>query len=181
MPVHKEKLTMPMPQRVQYPDAIEPLVQFIEDTSPNEIVDRTLDKLRAGVSTQTMLTASALAVTRSTEMPPGHHGGPLHPLAGLYAVTKLIERLEGEQKFVPVLQHVALSNKHINHPAMGPYQLLDYEPQDAGGFEPAKAAWLMAVGRGEWNLADHLVLSVWQTDPAIEVLDLLMSMAITKN
>ena len=70
---------MPMPQRVQYSDAIEPLVQFIEDTPPAEILDRTLDKLRAGVSTQTMLTASALAVTRSTEMPPGHHGGPLHP------------------------------------------------------------------------------------------------------
>ena len=172
---------MPMPQRVQYPESIEPLVQFIEDTAPEEILDRALDKLRDGVSIETMLTASALAVTRSTEMPPGHHGGPLHPLAGLYAVTKLIERLEGEQKFVPVLQHVALTNKHINHPAMGPYQLLEYEPQDAGGFEEAKAAWLMAVGRGEWNLADHLFLSLWQTAPAIEVFDLLMSVAITKN
>ena len=46
----KEKLTMPMPQRVQYSDAIEPLVQFIEETAPEEIVDRALDKLRAGVS-----------------------------------------------------------------------------------------------------------------------------------
>src|SRR5215467_2329107 len=105
---------MPMPQPVQYPDAIEPLVQFIEDTPPAEILDRAMDKLRAGVSPQTMLTASALAVTRSTEMPPGHHGGPLHPLAGLYAVSKLVERLEGEGRFVPVLQHVALTNKHIN-------------------------------------------------------------------
>ncbi len=105
---------MPMPQRVQYPASIEPLVQFIEDTAPEEILDRALDKLRDGVPIQTMLTASALAVTRSTEMPPGHHGGPLHPLAGLYALTKLIERLEGEQKFVPALQHVALTNKHIN-------------------------------------------------------------------
>ena len=75
-----------------------------------------------------MLTASALAVTRSTEMPPGHHGGPLHPLAGLYAISNLVERLEGEDRFVPVLQHVALSNKHINHPAMGPYQLLEFAP-----------------------------------------------------
>jgi len=74
---------MPMPRPVQYSDAIEPLVQFIEDTPPSEILDRTLDKLRAGVPTETMLTASALAVTRSTEMPPGHHGGPLHPLAPL--------------------------------------------------------------------------------------------------
>ena len=89
---------MPMPQRIQYPDAIEPLVQFIEETPPGEILDRALEKLRAGVSPQTMLTASALAVTRSTEMPPGHHGGPLHPLAGLYAVSKLVDRLEGDQQ-----------------------------------------------------------------------------------
>ena len=56
---------MPLPSRVEYPDAIEPLVQFIEDTPPAEVVDRALEKLRAGVPTQTMLTASALAVTRS--------------------------------------------------------------------------------------------------------------------
>jgi hypothetical protein len=172
---------MPMPQRVQYSADIEPLVQFIEDTPPAEILDRTLDKLRAGVPIPTMLMASALAVTRSTEMPPGHHGGPLHPLAGLYPVTKLVERLEGEARYLPVLQHVALSNKHINHPAMGPYQLLEYEPHDVGDFEATKAAWLMAVGRGEWNLADHIFLSLWQTAPAIQVFDLLMSVAIQKN
>src|SRR5437762_9910650 len=70
-----------MPKRIEFDANIEPLVQFIEETSPDEIVDRALEKLRAGVSPQTMLTASALAVTRSTDMPPGHHGGPLHPLA----------------------------------------------------------------------------------------------------
>src|SRR5262252_9530257 len=99
---------MPMPQRVQYPQAVEALVQFIEDTPPSEILDRTLDKLRAGVPTEAMLTASALAVTRSTEMPPGHHGGALHPLAGLYAISETVGRLEGEERFLPVLQHVAL-------------------------------------------------------------------------
>jgi hypothetical protein len=102
-------------------------------------------------------------------------------LAGLYPVTKLVERLEGEARYLPVLQHVALSNKHINHPAMGPYQLLEYEPHDVGDFEATKAAWLMAVGRGEWNLADHIFLSLWQTAPAIQVFDLLMSVAIQKN
>jgi len=153
---------MPMPRRVEYPAAFEPLVQFIEDTPPAEIVDRTLDKLRDGVPTETMLTASALAVTRSTEMPPGHHGGPLHPLAGLYAVSKTVERLAGEQRFLPVLQHVALTNKHINHPAMGPYQLLEFAEEDAGGFEAAKAAFLMAVGRGEWNKSDHLFQWMWK-------------------
>ena len=41
---------MPMPQRIQYSDAIEPLVQFIEDTPPAEILDRTLEKLRDALS-----------------------------------------------------------------------------------------------------------------------------------
>src|SRR5262247_3262073 len=158
---------MPMPQPVRFSDAIEPLVQFIEDTPPSEILDRTLEKLRAGVPTQTMLTASALAVTRSTDMPPGHHGGSLHALAGLYPISKLVERLEGEQRFVPVLQHVALANKHINHPEMGPYSLLEFEPVDEGGVEATKAAFLTAFGRGEWNNSDHLFQWLWQNAPAI--------------
>jgi hypothetical protein len=172
---------MPMPSRVQYPADIEPLVQFIEDTSPDKILDETLEKLRAGLPIPTLLTASALAVTRSTDMPPGHHGGALHPLVGLYAVTKLVERLAGEDRYLPVLQHVALANKHIHHPAMGPYQLLDFGPLDAGGVEANKAAFLTAVGRGEYNHADHLFGWFWQNMPAIEVFDLLMSVAIPKN
>jgi len=172
---------MPMPQRVQYSDAIEPLVQFIEETPPDEILDRTLDKLRAGVPTQTMLTASALAVTRSTDLPPGHHGGPLHPLVGLHAISQLVNRLEGEDRFLPVMQHVALSNKHIHHPAMGPYALLEFAPEDAGGVEATKAAFLAAVNRGESNKADHLFLWLWDNAPRVEALDLLLSIAIPKN
>src|ERR1700674_5112960 len=104
-----------MHARVQYPESIEPLVQFIEETPRDQILDRTLEKLRAGMDIETLLTASALAVTRSSDLPPGHHGGPLHPVAGLYAISNLVNRREGEDKFMPVLQHVALSNKHINH------------------------------------------------------------------
>jgi hypothetical protein len=170
-----------MPQRVQFSDTIEPLAQFIEDTPPDEILDRTLEKLRAGVPTQTMLTASALAVTRSTDLPPGHHGGPLHPLVGLYAISQLVARLEGEDRFLPVMQHVALSNKHIHHPAMGPYALLEFEPEDAGGVEATKAAFLAACNRGESNKADHLFLWLWDHAPRIEALDLLLSVAIPKN
>jgi hypothetical protein len=192
-----------MPKRIRYPDTIEPLVEFIEETPPSEIVDRTLEKLRAGVPIRTMLTASALAVTRSSDLPPGHHGGPLHPLAGLYAVSKLAERLEGEEQFVPVLQHVALSNKHINDPATSPFALLEFKPLDAEGgamtaeedlaadgsgdvthgrgVEATKEAFLKSVNRGESNKADHYFQWLWQNVPAIEAFDLLMSVAIPKN
>jgi hypothetical protein len=169
-----------MHQRVQYPAAIEPLVQFIEQTPPAEIVDRTLEKLRAGLEPKTMLTASALAVVRSADLPPGHHGGPLHPIAGLHAITNLVNRLEGEEKFLPIVQHVALSNKHINDPVTSPFSLLEFAPLDpsgtlvgrtadlaadgsgeettAEGIEAAKEAFLKACGRGESNKADHIFL-----------------------
>jgi hypothetical protein len=167
--------------RVQFADDIEPLVQFIEETPPSDILDRTLTRLRAGVPIKTMLTASALAVTRSSDLPPGHHGGPLHPLAGLHAVYHLSQRLEGEDSFLPVLQHVALSNKHIHHPGMGPYMLPDFEPIDAGGVEATKEAFFAAASRGTPNMADHHFLWLWQNVPPVEALDTLLTVAIPKN
>ncbi|MBV9251865.1 MAG: hypothetical protein JO227_21815 [Acetobacteraceae bacterium] len=191
------------PQRIQFPDHIEPLVRFVEETPPSEILDRTLSKLREGVPIPTMLTASALAVTRSSDLPPGHHGGPLHPLAGLYALLKLTERLDGDDRFLPVLQHVALSNKHVNDPGMGPYSLLEFAPLDASGVGASrsgdlaadgsgevsnargvaatKEGFLNAVNRGEYNKADHYFLWLWDNLPPIEAYDLLMSVAIPKN
>jgi hypothetical protein len=170
-----------MYKRVQFADEIEPLVQFIEETAPSEIIDQTLTKLRAGVPIRTMLTASALAVTRSSDLPPGHHGGPLHPLVGLHAIHHLVERLEGEDRFLPVLQHVALANKHIHHPAMGPYMLPDFEPVDAGGAEATKQAFFTAVNRGEYNMADHYFLWLWEHVPPVEALDTLLTIAMPKN
>jgi hypothetical protein len=170
-----------MYRRVQYADEIEPLVQFIEETPPSEIIEHTLGKLRAGVPIKTMLTASALAVTRSSDLPPGHHGGPLHPLVGIHAIRHIAERVSGENCFLPVLQHVALSNKHIHHPGMGPYMLLEFEPIDAGGVEATKRAFLEAVDRGVYNMADHYFLWLWDNIPAVEALDLLLTVAIPKN
>lgn len=117
-----------MAQRVLYPDHIEPLVQFVEETAPEGIVAATHEKLTAGTSVKDMLLASALAVVRSSDLPPGHHGGPLHPLAGLHAVRHIAARLPGEYARLPVIQNVAVANKHIHSPAMGPFILADAKP-----------------------------------------------------
>jgi hypothetical protein len=176
-----EKEERTMHTCVRYSDEIEPLVQFIEETAPSEIIEQTVAKLRAGVPIKTLLTASALAVVRSSDLPPGHHGGPLHPLVGLHAVRHIAARLSPENCYLPVLQHVALSNKHIHHPGMGPYLLPDFEPIDAGGVEATKQAFLEAVDRGVYNMADHYFLWLWDNIPAVEALDLLLTVAAPKN
>ena len=89
---------------VTYPDHIEPLVLFVEETPPDRIVAETYEKLRNGTSVKDMLLAGALAVIRSSDLPPGHHGGPLHPVAGLHAVHNISSRLTGKYAMMPVVQ-----------------------------------------------------------------------------
>jgi hypothetical protein len=166
---------------VRYPDEIEPLVRFIEETDPGRILEETMARLRAGASIKKLMAASALAVTRSSDLPPGHHGGPLHPLVGIHAIVHTAERVSGELALLPILQHVALSNKHIHAPGMGPYILPEFEPVDAGGVEATKKAFFAAVDRGLYNAADHHFLWLWQNVPPVEALDLLLTVAIPKN
>src|SRR5712692_5812337 len=138
-----------MAQRVLYPDHIEPLVRFVEETAPECIVALAHDKLAAGTSVKDMLLASALAVVRSSDLPPGHHGGPLHPLAGLHAVRHIAARLPGEFAALPVIQHVAVANKHIHSPAMGPYILAEAQPvSESGSVEATVKAFRQAVSLG---------------------------------
>src|SRR6202012_1702193 len=69
----------------------------------------------------------------------------------------------------------------IHDPVTGPYNLVAFEPMDAGGVEATKAAFLKACSRGESNKADHLFLWLWDNIPAVEAFDLLLSVAIPKN
>jgi hypothetical protein len=59
--------------------------------------------------------------------------------------------------------------------------LPDFAPVDAGGAEATKQAFLTAVNRGEYNMADHYFLWLWEHVPPVEALDLLLSIAMPKN
>ncbi len=171
-----------MAQRVAYPAHIEPLVQFVEETTPDRIVAATHDKLAAGTSVKEMLLASALAVVRSSDLPPGHHGGPLHPLAGLHAVRHIAARLPGEYAMLPVIQNVAVANKHIHSPAMGPFILAEAKPvSEKDSVEATLAAFRAAVGRGVYNACDHYFLYLLERLSPMQVLEHLLQVAIPKN
>src|SRR5215510_5316630 len=172
----------PMVRPVAYPQSIEPLVQFVEETAPADIIARTNDKLAAGTPVRDMLLASALAVVRSSDLPPGHHGGPLHPLAGLHAVRNISARLPGEFARMPVIQNVAVANKHIHSPAMGPYILADAQPVSEGdSVEATIEAFHQATFRGVFNACDHYFLYLAQKLSPMQVLEHLLHVAIPKN
>src|SRR3989442_11705013 len=68
-----------MARPVAYPDHIEPLVHFVEETPPEHIVARTHDKLAAGTPVKEMLLAGALAGEGPTDPAPRHHCRPPPP------------------------------------------------------------------------------------------------------
>ncbi len=171
-----------MARRVAYPDHLEPLVQFVEETAPEHIVAATHDKLAGGTSIKDMLLASALAVVRSSDLPPGHHGGPLHPLAGLHAVRHIAARLPGEYALLPVIQNVAVANKHIHSPDMGPFILAEAQPvAEHDSLEATLEAFRYAVSRGTYNACDHYFLYLLQRLSPMQVLEHLLEVAIPKN
>lgn len=171
-----------MAHRVLYPDHVEPLVQLVEETPPDRIVAATHDQLAAGTSVKDMLLASALAVVRSSDLPPGHHGGPLHPLAGLHAVRHIAARLPSDYARLPVIQNVAVANKHIHSPAMGPYILAEAKPvSEKDSVEATLAAFRSAVGRGVYNACDHYFLYLLERLSPMQVLELLLEVGIPKN
>ncbi len=171
-----------MAQPVVYPDHIEPLVRFVEDTAPGDIVARAHDKLAAGTSVKDMLLASALAVVRSSDLPPGHHGGPLHPLAGLHAVRNISARLPGEYAMMPVIQNVSVANKHIHSPAMGPFILARAEPvSEQDSVEATIQAFRQATSRGVYNACDHYFLYLLDRLSPMQVLEYLLEVGVPKN
>ncbi|MBI3447688.1 MAG: hypothetical protein HY049_02020 [Acidobacteria bacterium] len=171
-----------MTRRVAFPDHIEPLVQFVEETAPERIVAATRDRLAAGTSVKDMLLASALAVVRSSDLPPGHHGGPLHPLAGIHAVRHIAARLPGEYAMMPVIQNVAVANKHIHSPAMGPYILAEAQPvSEHDDLDATLQAFRYAVGRGVYNACDHYFLYLLERLSPMQVLGHLLEVAVPKN
>ena len=169
-------------QPVAYPDHIEPLVRFVEDTAPERIIAATHDKLQVGTPVKDMLLASALAVIRSSDLPPGHHGGPLHPLSGIHAVHHTAARLSGEYAMLPVIQHVALSNKHIQSPVAAPYILAEAQPLSTNdSVEATLDTIAYHVGRGEYAACDHYFLYLMQQLSPMQVLEQLLRVAIPKN
>src|SRR5499427_3761517 len=167
---------------VAYPDAIEPLVRFVEETAPEHIVARVNERLAAGTPMKYMLLASALAVVRSSDLPPGHHGGPLHPLAGLHAVRHISARLPGEFGRMPVIQNVAVANKHIHSPAMGPYILADAAPvSEQDSPDATVRAFHQAASRGVYNACDHYFLYLLDHLSPYQVLGELLEVAVPKN
>lgn len=169
-----------MPKPITLPEAMEREVRFVEDTPPGHIIEATLERLRGGASDKALYAAATLAVCRSNEIQIDHHGGPLHPVAGMHALIDLGRRLDGDGARLAVIQGVALANRHVHSPEMGPAVMLDIEdPTDTD----AKAAegFVAAIHNQYPVLAERHLLTLLKTRAPGRVLDLMLDVSLRRN
>ena len=195
-------------QPVQFKPEVEARVRWVEETDPAQMVEATYRQLKGGTPPTDLLTASTLAVVRSTELPPQHHGGPLHPVCGVHAVHHVAKRLPGETGFLPIIQHVALANNHVHSPQMGPYLMpaiepLEGSPGEIGSYhisdaeltegmseQARKATQGVGATKGAFHkslralaapAAEHYFVWLLQHLSAGEALDQLLPLAVARN
>ena len=168
---------------VEFEEPAASLVRLVETTDPDEMIGIAIQRLRDGTATDDMLTAAGLAVSCCTDLPPGHHGGPVHPVSGLFAARGLAKRLSGEQAFVPTVQSVALANTHIHTDYMGPGSMpvLDLSSLAGksktdllSGFEDA------LVIRQQASAERHLLALLEVARPG-EIMEVLLKIALPRN
>ena len=167
---------------VTLPEPVESEVRFVEDTAPEDIVGATVARIREGATARDLVRAAVLAVSRSTELPRDHHGGPVHPVSGAFSVLDAPSRLDGDWAFMPTVHAVALANKHVHSPSMGPYIMPELVPAEANGGDEALAReFAVAIRELRPSLAEHMLLRLLRTRTPAAVLDLMLPAAIRRN
>lgn len=141
---------MRMPEPLALKNGLAPLVAFVEDTPPEAIIGETIRRLRDGTAPRDLLAAAAVAISRGTEIPFDHHGGPLHMVTGLRAVDGAVGRLEGDWAYLPVVHSVHLANQQVHSPVMGPHVMA--ELGDGGLTGEAAAAALAEAIRDQYPI-----------------------------
>lgn len=171
-----------MVRLVSFDDATEARVRFVEETPREAIVGLTMARLEAGENPRDLITAAALAVSRSCELPADHHGGPIHPVAGIHAVMGMTGRLSGQEARLPVLQCLALANKHINLPSMGPSAMVAFDDlkRDVDA-ERVLARLEKALTDREGRLAERALTLACEKTTLGRILDALLTVALGRN
>ena len=167
---------------IELPETMEAAVRFVEETPPAHIVDETIARLGSDDAGIELLAASALAVSRSTELPADHHGGPVHPVSGVHAIHHTGAWLRGDWSKMPIVHSVALANRHVNSPEMGP-MIMASLPADtcSGSRQEQLETFRRAIRTFEPVLAQRLFLGLYETHGPGEILDAMLVTALRRN
>ena len=161
--------------RIRFPEPMETTVRLIEETAPTRLIAAARARM-AATSPAHIAAASVLAVCRSSEIQIDHHGGPLHPVAGLHALLDAGARAGMAE--VAALQSAALCNRHIHAPEGGPYEMPELSPKAVA---PDAAAFLAALDHLLPGLAEKHLVALLAAGKRADALGAMIEVAIRRQ
>lgn len=169
-----------MVKPIRLPEPMEGLVHFIEETAPERIIGATLERLAKDCDSHALYAASAVAISRSSEIQIDHHGGPLHHVAGLHAIMDAGRRAGGALGRLAVVQATALANRNIHAPEMGPAVMLALDDVPANGAR-LRDGFVRAMQDQYPLLAEKYLLALLRTGRRGDVVDAMLDIALRRN
>merc|ERR1719456_246956 len=150
---------------------IKEVVEFLESTPFKDVPAAAVKALKEGRFThQQALAGAQVMLNRGSEIVSDHHGGPMHPTAGGWAVAWHAEQImkQGSNSKpwsdLAIAQSMSLAARHvdINKKLAGPAVLpeLEIPPEMKAMTDPAMVCdeLRQAIVRGEPNLGERLLL-----------------------
>ena len=161
------------PDHVRFNSDIEPLVQLLEDTPRDKIIDRVLDEIRTGRSYQELLAAAFLAGIRNVQPRPSV-GFKFHSVLVIHSAHQASLAAVDEHRWTPLLWSI----DYFKSAQQSDVREGDWTMSAAPSSnlpEPTKALDALDRAMNRWDVeaADAASTTVARTATAGQILDLL--------
>jgi hypothetical protein len=155
------------------------LVHWLRHTTPEKVVDETIDKLDSGVSIDDLWAAGALTAARYVSNQARNLLGFVsHAMIGCEDARQAAVGQPEDIQRILLIQALAQVVVDLHDPCFAPYELLDVWGIEEGTVEDGVAQLRSDVKFGEWMRADHRVVGLERTMARDDFVDLLLDIGL---
>ncbi len=155
------------------------LIHWLRHTTPEAVVDETIDKLDAGVSIDDLWAAGALTASKHiSNQARNLLGFVSHAMIGCEDARQAALGQPADIQRLLLAQALAQVVVDLHDPCFAPYELLDVWGIEEASVDESIAQLRSDVRFGEWMRADHRIVGLERTMPRDEFIDLVLDIGL---
>jgi hypothetical protein len=155
------------------------LIEWLRHTTPERVVDETIDKLESGVSIDDLWAAGALTAARYVSNQARNLLGFVsHAMIGCEDARQAALGQPADIQRLLLIQALAQVVVDLHDPCFSPYELLDVWGVEETTIEEGIAQLRSDVKFGEWMRADHRIVGLERTMDRDDFIDLLLDIGL---
>ncbi len=155
------------------------LIEWLRHTTPERVVDETIDKLESGISIDDLWAAGALTAARYVSNQARNLLGFVsHAMIGCEDARQAAFGQPEDIQRLLLIQALAQVVVDLHDPCFSPYELLDVWGVEEPTIDEGIAQLRSDVKFGEWMRADHRIVGLERTMNRDDFIDLLLDIGL---